>query len=126
MPIVALRGATTAADNSESAILAATRELLSELIRVNQMEPREIVSVFFTMTADLDAAFPARAARELGWNNVALLDLAQARVQGDLPRCIRVLIHLNGDGSSSLRSVYLGETHSLRPDLPVADEIPRK
>ena len=124
MAIVGLRGATTASENSESAILAATRELLSELVRLNRIEPHEIVSAFFSMTPDLDAAFPARAARDLGWDQVALLDLSAPRVRGDLARCIRVLIHLNAEAPTSLHPVYLGAARALRPDLPGGVEAP--
>ncbi len=117
MSTFALRGAITAADNTDSAILDATRQLLEELVRRNRLSPSEIVSAVFTMTADLDAAFPARAARDLGWTEVALLDAQQPRVQGDLPRCIRVLIHFNREQSGSLRHVYLGPARVLRPDV---------
>ena len=117
MPTFALRGATTADANTEQAILAAARELLSELVRVNRLATAEMISVLFTMTADLDAAFPTRAARELGWTHVALLDAQESRVRGDLPRCLRVLIHLNRENGENLHPVYLGAARSLRPDL---------
>ncbi len=117
MPTFALRGATTADANTEQAILAAARELLTELTRMNQLEPQELISVLFTMTADLDAAFPTRAARELGWTQVALLDAQEPPVRGDLARCLRVLIHFNRERNGEIYPVYLGEARALRPDL---------
>ncbi len=118
MPTFALRGATQAAANTDQAILAATRELLTELVRVNRLAPEDLVSAFFTVTPDLDAAFPARAARQLGWTHVALLDAQAPHVSGDLARCIRVLIHLNRDSATTeLYHIYLGAARQLRPDL---------
>ena len=117
MPTFALRGAITADANTEAAILAAARELLSELAQANQLDPAELISVLFTMTADLDAAFPTRAARQLGWTQVALLDAQEPRVRGDLARCLRVLIHLQREHGGELYHVYLGAARALRPDL---------
>ncbi len=118
MSTLAIRGATTAAANTEQAILAAARELLTEIARANQLAPEELVSVLFTVTPDLDAAFPARAARELGWTQVALLDAQAPRVPGDLARCLRVLIHINREGAGSqVHHIYLGAARTLRPDL---------
>ena len=117
MPTFAVRGATAADTNTESAILAAARELLTEITRVNRLVPGELVSVFFTMTADLDAAFPTRAAREMGWTHVALLDALEPQVRGDLQRCLRVLIHFNREDGGLVRHVYLGAARTLRPDL---------
>ncbi len=116
MPTFALRGATTAAANTSDAILNATRELLSELARANGLEPGDIVSALFTVTPDLNAAFPARAARELGWTQAALLDAQAPAVPGDVPRCIRVLIHFNRERAEPRRHVYLGGARALRPD----------
>ena len=115
--MMALRGATTATANTEEAILAAARELLSELTRANRLQPDELVSILFTMTADLNAVFPTRAARELGWTRVALLDARPPEVRGDLEHCIRVLIHLNRENGGAARHVYLGAARALRPDL---------
>ncbi len=118
MPTLAIRGATTAAANTEQDILAAARELLNEIVHANHLTPDELVSVLFTMTADLDAAFPTRAARELGWTRVALLDAQTPRVAGDLARCLRVLIHVNREGTRpEVRHIYLGAARRLRPDL---------
>jgi chorismate mutase len=117
MPIRGIRGATTANANSRDAILTATRELLDALVRANQLDVMDIASVYFAMTPDLDAAFPARAAREMGWTDTALLDAQAPRVVGDLPRCIRVLIHWNTDrAQNEITHVYLRDARALRPD----------
>lgn len=118
MTVRGVRGATTAQANTRQAILDATRELLQSLVAANQMAVSEIVSAYFTVTADLDAAFPARAARDLGWNQVALLDAQAPRVAGDLPRCIRVLVHWNCERpAAETVNIYLREARQLRPDL---------
>ncbi len=117
MPVRGIRGATVARENARDAILDATRELLLALVRENQVEPADIVSVLFTVTPDLDAAFPASAARSLGWDEAALLDSQAPPVPNDLPRCIRVLIHWNTERAAhDIHHVYLGESRRLRPD----------
>ena len=117
MMVRGIRGATTAAANTREAIIAATRELLEHLIAANDLHPADIASAYFTMTPDLDAAFPASAARALGWNDVALLDAQAPRVTGDLDKCIRVLIHWNTERTEhEIRHVYLREARLLRPD----------
>ena len=117
MPIRGIRGATTADANTRDAILDATRELLTALVAANDLRADEIVSVIFTMTPDLDAAFPASAARSLGWTDVALLDARAPRVVNDVPRCIRVLIHWNtARTQSEVQHVYLRAARVLRPD----------
>jgi prephenate dehydrogenase len=111
-----LRGATTATDNSAEAMLAATRELLERLVARNALDMTDIASAFFTVTDDLDAAYPALAARELGWNEVALLCAREIPVPGSVARCIRVLLHINTTKQQSdLRHVYLREAVTLRP-----------
>lgn len=118
MPTRAIRGATCAAENSETAILEAASELLRAILVANALAPEHIISILFTLTSDLDAAYPTRAARELGWTDVPLLDAQQPHVQGDLPRCIRVLIHCESDRAlREMKHVYLGEAKRLRPDL---------
>lgn len=113
-----IRGATTAAANTPEAILEATRELLAALTTGNALVPDDIASAFFTVTDDLDAVHPARAARQLGWEGVALLCAREIPVPGDVPRCIRVLLHINTEQpASALRHVYLGAAATLRPDL---------
>jgi len=116
MPLRGIRGATTASANTRDAILDATRELLDALVRANQLRSEDIASLYFTMTPDLDAAFPAAAVRALGWLEVAALDAQAPRVMNDMPRCIRVLIHWNTAETRDLRHVYLRDAQALRPD----------
>jgi prephenate dehydrogenase len=118
-----LRGATSARENSPAAILAATRELLEQLVARNALHIGDIASAFFTVSDDLDAAYPALAARELGWNDVALLCAREIPVPGSVARCIRVLLHINtAKGQDDLRHVYLREAATLRPGF--ADTVP--
>jgi chorismate mutase len=114
-----VRGATTVESNTTEEILEATRELLGTIVASNRgLEPQDVASVIFTVTPDLDAAFPARAARGLGWSQVPLLDAQQIPVPDSLPRCIRVLVHWNTDKSQAeIGHVYLRGAQSLRPDL---------
>jgi chorismate mutase len=117
MPVRGLRGATVAAANTPDAILAATRELLLRLVAANDLDPADLASVIFTVTGDLDAEYPARAARELGWLDTALMCLAEMPKAGGLPRCIRVLVHWNTErAAADLRHVYLHAAAQLRPD----------
>lgn len=116
MTIRAIRGATTARDNTREGILEVTKELLVEIIRGNHIESEEVVSAFFTVTSDLNAAFAARAARLIGWQDVALLDALAPSIQNDLPRCIRVLIHWDSPRVDPVHHVYLHEAKTLRPD----------
>ena len=119
-----VRGATTAEHDSEEAILAATLELLARLVQSNGIEPDMVASVLFTVTPDLTAAFPARAARELGWKHVPLLDALEIPVPGSLPYCVRVLILWNTDMSQAgIRHVYLRGAASLRPDWEREGEV---
>jgi chorismate mutase len=112
--VKALRGAITAYTNSEEAIVEATRTLLTCLVERNHLRVDEIVSVFFTLTPDLNACFPASAAREMGWE-VPMLDMREIDVPGGLEFCIRVLVHV--ESNASVRHAYLRGAASLRPDL---------
>ena len=115
----ALRGATTVGANEASAIVAGTSELLRELLERNAIELDDLVSLIFTTTPDLNAEFPAAAARAIGIAHVPLLCAQEIEVPGDVARCIRVLVHLYTDRDyASLRHVYLGEARQLRTDLP--------
>lgn len=112
-----VRGATTVKENTAEEILSATRELLSVIIRANDMYPDDIASVYFTTTSDLNATYPAVAARQLGWFDVALLCGHEMDVPGGLPLCIRVLIHWNTTRQAKeIVHIYLREAKSLRPD----------
>ena len=112
-----VRGATTADENTREAILAATRELVSQLIEANGIEPEDVASVIFTTTADLNADYPAVAARTLGWSDVALLCAHEINVPESVPLCIRVLIHWNtAVRADEIQHVYLKGAVKLRPD----------
>lgn len=118
MPCRGIRGATTVESNAAAAILGATRELLARIVEANAVSAEDIASALFTVTHDLTAAFPAQAARELGWQHVALLDAQEIPVPDSLPRCVRVLIHWNTDKpQAAIHHVYLHGAASLRPDL---------
>jgi chorismate mutase len=113
-----IRGAICAEANQADAILSATRRLLEGIVSANDLSVADLASVVFTVTPDLDAAYPACAAREMGWNDTPLLCMQEMAVAGSLPRCIRVLVHWNTDrGTQEIRHVYLGEARALRPDL---------
>jgi chorismate mutase len=115
----ALRGATTVETNSAPEIVEATRALLTAMVARNDVDLDDVVSVIFTATADLDAEFPAAAARALGIGHVPLLCAREIDVPGDVARCIRVLMHLyTTRDHAGLRHVYLGEARQLRTDLP--------
>jgi chorismate mutase len=112
-----LRGATTCGANSVDAIERAVAELVTCLVERNGFEADHVVSVTFSVTADLDACFPAAIARrQPGWDQVALLDCQQMAVQGDLTRCIRLLAHVWLPSEQTPCHAYLGEASRLRPD----------
>ncbi|MGB5134418.1 MAG: chorismate mutase [Prochlorococcaceae cyanobacterium] len=113
----ALRGATTATANTSEAIGEAVAELMEVLVDRNGLDGDRVVSVTFSVTADLDACFPAAIARRrAGWEQVALLDCQQMAVAGDLPRCIRLLAHAWMDADRQACHPYLREASRLRPD----------
>lgn len=117
MPVSAVRGATVADANTRDAILGATSELVQEICRRNAITPDEVVCAFFTMSPDLNAAFPAYAARQLGWDLVPLLGAVESDVPGSPPRMIRVLVQVERPQRQRLQPVYLRGTIALRPDL---------
>ena len=117
MRLLALRGATTVRANEADAILDATEELMRELLERNALAPADLVSCIFTLTADLDAEFPAVAARRIGLSAVPLLCAREIPVPGALPKVIRVLIHCYAPEGHAARHVYLGEARRLRLDL---------
>jgi chorismate mutase len=113
-----VRGATTAEANTSEAILKATRELLALMIRANGIQPGDVASAIFTTTPDLDAEFPALAARQLGWMQVALMCGHELDVPGALGHCVRVLVHWNTEKSAEeVMHVYVKGAAKLRPDL---------
>ena len=110
-----VRGATTVKSNSGAEILEATRELLIKLVEANGMDVEDVACVIFTTTNDLNAEFPALAARQMGWKDTALLCSHEMQVPGSLPYCIRVLLLYNtSKKSSELVHVYLKEAVNLR------------
>ncbi len=118
MPCRGVRGATTAEANTREEILRATRQLLALMIRLNGIDPADVASAIFTTTPDLNAEFPALAARQLGWLDVALICAHEMNVPGALPRCIRVLLHWNTEKpANEIIHVYIKGAASLRPDL---------
>ncbi len=113
-----VRGATTVETNTAETIREATAELLQALVEANDIEHDRVASIVFTTTMDLNAAFPAVAARELGWTDIALLNTHEMAVPGALPRCIRILLHLNTERSArEIKHIYLRDARKLRPDL---------
>ena len=111
-----IRGATTVERNSREEILAATTELLHMLIERNDIKPEDVASAIFTLTDDLDAEFPALAARYLGWTEVALICMREIPVPGSLRSCIRILLHVNTTRSASeIQHVYMKGAVNLRP-----------
>ncbi|MHB0875086.1 MAG: chorismate mutase [Anaerolineae bacterium] len=118
-----VRGATTSEENTEAQILACTRELLDRMVTLNGIEPPDIGSVVFTVTPDLTATFPAKAARDLGWVHVPLMCAQEIPVPGSLQRCVRVMLLWNTDRSQDeVAHVYLRGAVSLRPDLAASQE----
>jgi len=117
MKLRALRGAITVEENDAGAILAATEELVRELMDRNELAAEDLVSCIFTCTDDLDAEFPAVAARNLGLSSVPLLCTRELNVPGSLPRVIRVLLHCYAPEDGELSHVYLREAVTLRRDL---------
>jgi chorismate mutase len=120
MRLFALRGATTVDRNEPDAILTATEALMQEIMERNALGPDDVVSCIFTLTDDLDAEFPAVAARKLGFDRVPLLCAREVPVPGALPRVIRVLIHYYAGEDHQATHVYLGEARRLRRDLESA------
>lgn len=113
-----IRGAITAKANTRADIFFATKELLNAIVEANQIESEDIASIFLTTTPDLNADFPASAARELGWHLVPLLCAREIDVPHAMPKLIRVLMHVNTTKTQAeIRHLYLGDAAGLRPDL---------
>ena len=123
MTVRGVRGAITASSDQPEAILKATTHLIEALLETNpEMRTNDIASALFTVTDDLSTAYPAQAARQMGWEEVPLMCAREIPVPGSLARCIRVLLHWNTElPQSAIRHVYLGAAASLRSDLAMAD-----
>lgn len=116
MAVRGIRGATTVERNDRDEILAATTELLKLIVQLNGLRPEDVAYVWFTVTPDLDAEFPAFAARELGWTEVPLMCSREIPVPGALARCIRVLVSWNtAKAQREVRHVFLHGAKELRP-----------
>jgi chorismate mutase len=120
MRLFALRGACHVDRNESAPILEATEELMRELLRRNELSAEDVVSCVFTVTEDLDAEFPAVAARRAGFERVPLLCAREIPVPGSMPGVIRVLVHYHAPEGHVPQHVYLGETARLRTDLSAA------
>ncbi len=113
-----VRGATTVEANTVESILDATKELLAAMLKANDLDVEYVASAFFTATPDLNAEFPALAARDMGWSHVALLCGHEMNKPGSLPMCLRVLLHVNTDSSAAeIKHIYLRGARVLRPDI---------
>ena len=118
MLVRGIRGAITVDSNNKEEIIKRTKELLIFLKKENDFKIEDIVSVFFSVTSDLNATFPAQAARELGWHRVPLFDMQEINVPGGLPRCIRILVQINCQKSQmEMKHCYLKGARILRKDL---------
>lgn len=117
-----VRGATTVSENTAEEILEATSDLLTALIRLNEIEPEDVVSAVFTTTTDLTASFPALAARDLGWTEVPLLCTHEMAVPGALGKVVRILLHINTTRQhGEIRHVYVKDARALRPEWGLSD-----
>jgi chorismate mutase len=124
MMVRGVRGATTATEDTPEAIWRATQELLEAVIEANGIEEEYVASAIFTTTPDLTAAYPAKAARDLGWHQTALMGCQEIAVPNGIPRCIRVLIHWNTTKKlGELRHIYMRGAEKLRPDFYPENKI---
>ncbi len=118
MLVRAVRGAITVEENSSESVISSTRALLEKIVEENRLEEDNIISVIFTATADLNSAFPAAAARELGWKHVPLMCAVEINVDGSLEKCVRIMMHVYTDKSpQQIKHVYLKGAKVLRPDI---------
>lgn len=122
MVVRGIRGAITVAENSKEAITEGTRLLLAEMIKANDLQEEDIASAYFTVTDDLNADFPAHAARHFGWVHVPMLCTREIAVPGSLEKVVRVLLHINTDRSQlAVKHIYLRDAVKLRPDINYAN-----
>ena len=116
--LIGIRGATTIEKNDSEMIIKESAELLSEIIKLNNIEPTDIASIIFSTTKDLNAEYPAVAARNIGLVIVALMCTHEMDVPNRLEKCVRILLHVNVEqGYNNIKHVYLKGAKSLRPDL---------
>ncbi len=121
MAVRGIRGAIQVAENSAAAISSATQQLLRAMVEANDLKTESIASAFFTVTTDLNADYPASAARAMGWTQVPLLDAQEIEVPGTMPRVIRVLLHVEtARTQAGIRHIYLGAAAKLRTDISEA------
>lgn len=124
MGVRAIRGAVTVEDNDAAEIIKESKTLLKEIIDRNDLKREDIISIIFTVTRDLDAAFPAVAARQIGLTDISLMCMNEISVPGSLEKCIRVMLHFNTDKSNSeIKHIYLKNAKILRPDLAEESKI---
>lgn len=119
MPVRGIRGATTIEQDQADEVLAATCELLKALVENNpDLQPEDIASAIFTVTDDIHSAFPAKAARQIGWTQVPMVCMQEIPVPGSLPKCIRIMLLWNTDKlQSEITHIYLRQSKKLRPDI---------
>lgn len=114
-----VRGATTVVENNPEEIIHHSLQMMEELIKVNQIDPEKVVSVYFTVTEDLNATFPAKSLRQLqGWTHVPVMCMREIPVPGSLPQCIRVMVTVETDRKQNeIQHIYHHDAKQLRPDL---------
>jgi chorismate mutase len=118
MPVRGVRGAITVDADTPDVLVAATERLLREIVAENDIDSSDIASALFTLTPDLRSVFPAVAARRIGWTRVPMLNFTEIDVPDGLPRCIRVMVHVNtAKSQDEIVHVYLDGARVLRPDL---------
>jgi chorismate mutase len=120
MKLFALRGAAGVEENTEDAILSSTEQLLSAMMERNALQPDDIVSCILTLTQDLNAQFPAVAARNIGFDHVPLLCAQEIAVEGSMPQIVRVMMHYHGPNGHKPQHIYLGRATALRSDIDSA------
>lgn len=119
----AIRGAITVNNNDKEEILQATKELLGKIMDENNADMEDIVDIIFTLTPDLNAVFPARAARDMGFTDVPLMCMSEIPIDGALEKCVRILLTLNTDKSQKeIKHIYLRNAVALRPDIALKNK----
>lgn len=117
--MVTIRGAITVEENTREAILTGTTEMLSKIIELNELHDSEMLSIIFSATKDLDAVYPAVAARKIGITDASLLCVQEMYVEGSLTMCLRIMMHVDKIGliQKDVKHVYMRKAEALRPDL---------